>query len=98
MKKLYSQMTEEELELEMKQIQEEMKQAQFPSQKAVLERKYFTAKAYTLKAEDFPPGVYKVDGHQLPFELEYVNGMMAWGTMGEDREASFPISMLSRLL
>lgn len=97
MKKLYSQMSKEELEAEMKQIRGEMDKAEFLSQRAVLERKYLTAKAYTLNKEDFPPGLYKVDGQQLPFEVEYINGIMAWGRMGDDPEASFPISMLSRL-
>ncbi|MBU7319241.1 MULTISPECIES: DUF1811 family protein [Paenibacillus] len=97
MKKLYSQMTMAELEQEMKSLREELDRAEFPSQRSVIERKYYTAQAYTLDPSDFPPGVYKVEHVQLPFILSYVNGIMAWGTLGEEPDASFPISMLTRL-
>ncbi|WP_282941634.1 DUF1811 family protein [Paenibacillus sp. RC67] len=97
MKKLYSQMSPEELEAEMSEILEAMKNVEFPSQKDLLERKYYTAKAYTLNPGEFVPGLYTVDGYEEPFELEYINGMMGWGKMGKDPEASFPISMLTRV-
>ncbi|MFC6227210.1 DUF1811 family protein [Paenibacillus allorhizosphaerae] len=97
MKRLYSQMSRTELEEEMKQLREEMGRAEFPSQKAILERKYYTAMAYTLNPDDFPPGLYKVEHVQLPFEVRYLNGIMAWGTVGNDTEASYLISMLTRL-
>ncbi|CAG7604822.1 putative protein YfhH [Paenibacillus solanacearum] len=97
MKRLYSQMSPSELEEEMKQLREEMGRAEFPSQKAVLERKYYTAMAYTLNPDDFPPGLYKIEHVQLPFEVRYLNGIMAWGTIGDDPEASYPISMLTPL-
>lgn len=97
MKKLYSQMSPDELEAEMAEILEAMENVEFPSQKELLERKYYTAKAYTLNPNDFPPGQYTVDGYEETFELEYLNGMMGWGTMGKDPEASFPISMLTRV-
>ncbi|MCR8633535.1 MULTISPECIES: YfhH family protein [Paenibacillus] len=96
MKKLFSQMSREELELEMLQSLEAMEKAEFPSQKELLERKYYTAKAYTLNPLEFPPGIYKVIGHPVDasFKLNYINGIMGWGEMGEDLEASFPLSML----
>lgn len=97
MKKLYSQMTLAELEAEMLEIVEAMEKAEFPSQKEQLERKFYTAKAYTLDPADFPPGQYKVEGFEEPLELQYINGIMGWGTQGEDKEASFPLSMLSRM-
>ncbi|MBP1156177.1 MULTISPECIES: DUF1811 family protein [unclassified Paenibacillus] len=97
MKKLFSQMTPEELQTEMKLLQSEMQRVEFPSQRSVLERKYFAAMAYTLNPADYPPGLYKVDGVQLPFEVHYVNGIMAWGKLGQEPDASFPISMLARL-
>ncbi|MDF2962887.1 MAG: hypothetical protein K0S39_4622 [Paenibacillus sp.] len=96
MKKLYSQMTREELEAEMQESLEAMAKAEFPSQRDLLERKYYTAKAYTLNPADFPLGTYKVEGHPgESFELQYVNGIMGWGMMGDDPEASFPLSMLT---
>jgi hypothetical protein len=96
LRKLYSQMTLQELEAEMKLIRAEMDRVEFPSQRSVLERKYFMALAYTIDPADFPPGLYKVEHIQQPFELRYINGIMAWGTVGEE-EASYPISMLTRL-
>ncbi|WP_028549363.1 DUF1811 family protein [Paenibacillus sp. UNC451MF] len=97
MKKLYSQMSLEELDAEMADILEAMTKVEFPSQKELLERKYYTAKAYTMNPGDFQPGLYMVEGHEEQFELEYINGMMGWGKMGKDPEASFPISMLTRV-
>ncbi len=95
-KKLYSQMSREELLEEIRWIQSEKENAEFPSQRAVAERKLYTAQAYLLNPADFPPGLYKVEGIQLPFEVAYVNGIMAWGKLDNDPEASFPISMLTR--
>ncbi|TDF96593.1 DUF1811 family protein [Paenibacillus piri] len=98
MKKLYSQMSREELEAEMLDSLKAMEQAEFPSQKEQFERKYYTAKAYTLNPADYPPGAYKVEGYSdVIFQLRYINGIMGWGVMGEDLEASFPLSMLSRV-
>ncbi|MDQ1913072.1 DUF1811 family protein [Paenibacillus sp. GD4] len=97
MKKLYSQMSREELEAELRELSDAMEKAEFPSQKNVLQSKYVTAKAYTLDPADFTPGVYKVDGVQTLFELKYINGIYAWGSMDNEPEASFPISMLVRL-
>ncbi|MEK8129825.1 DUF1811 family protein [Paenibacillus filicis] len=96
MKKLYSQMTKGELQEEIRQARSELEKAEFASQRAVAERKLLTAQAYLLDPADYGPGLYKVDGVQLPFEVKYLNGIMAWGRLGDDPEASFPISMLTR--
>ncbi|MBE1446986.1 DUF1811 family protein [Paenibacillus sp. OAS669] len=96
MKKLYSQMSPGELDAELADILEALAKAEFPSQKELIERKYYTAKSYLLDPSDFQPGTYRVEGFEEPFELEYINGMMGWGKMGNDPEASFPISMLTR--
>jgi hypothetical protein len=97
MKKLFSQMTREELEAEMLEILEALEKAEFPSQKEQMARKYYTAKAYTLNSADFTPGLYRVEGYPAEerFKLNYINGIMGWGEMGEDPEASFPLSMLT---
>lgn len=94
--KRYSEMSREELAAEMEGLREEMRRAEFPSQREMLERKRRMAEAYTLSGESFPPGLYGVVGYAEPFELKYVNGVMAWGRMGTENEASFPISMLRR--
>jgi hypothetical protein len=97
-KKLYSQMTGIELEAEMLEILEAMSNAQFASQKELLERKYYTAKAYTLQPADFPPGLYEIEGHSDDrFRLQFLNGIMGWGVLQNEEEASFPLSMLKRI-
>jgi len=89
-------MTLSELEKEMNSILAEMEKAEFPSQLEILQSKYDMARAYTLSAEQFPPGLYKVRGFEEPFRLEYINGVMAWGVMGSEKDASFPISLLEK--
>ncbi|MCZ8518912.1 MULTISPECIES: DUF1811 family protein [Paenibacillus] len=97
MKKLYSQMTPEELQDELTGLREAMDRAEFPSQKSVLQSKYAAALSYTLDPADFPPGIYKVEHVQLPFHVVYLNGIMAWGTLDGKEEASYPISLLTPL-
>lgn len=93
--KRYSEMSREELLAEMDKLAAEKSRAEFPSQAELLERKYWMAKAYTLSPNSFPPGIYEVEGNE--FMLEYINGIMAWGKMGLNNEASFPISMLKKV-
>jgi len=95
--KRYSEMTREELLTEIDKLREEERKAEFPSQVELLERKLWMAKSYMLSTDSFTPGTYGVVGQTEPFELEYVNGVMAWGRMGPDEEACFPLSMLKRL-
>jgi len=90
-------MTHEELAAEMAEIEKAMEKAEFPSELELLKRKYYTALAYTLNPADFPEGTYKVEGFDELFEMKYINGIMGWGTMGKDPEASFPLSMLTRV-
>lgn len=92
----YSEMSREELAAEVEKLEAEKRKAAFPSQAEMLERKRWMAKAYMLAGEPFPPGMYRVEGEAEPFELVYLNGVMAWGRMGSENEASFPISMLAR--
>ena len=92
--KRYSEMNQEELQEQIKLLKRERRRAEFPSQAEMLERKIWMAKAYLLSPESFPPGRYEVEGHSESFELRYVNGVMAWGKMGDEDEASFLLSML----
>jgi hypothetical protein len=95
--KRYGEMSRDELLSEVDKLEAEKRRAEFPSQAEMLERKIWMAKAYTLAAESFSPGIYAVEGYSEPFELNYVNGIMAWGRMGSEDESSFPISMLRRI-
>lgn len=95
--KRYGEMSHAELSAEIDTLRSEMREAEFPSQKEMLERKIWMAKAYMLSGSAFAPGIYKVEGCSEPFELRYVNGVMGWGRMGKEDEASFPISMLQKL-
>ncbi|WP_281887959.1 DUF1811 family protein [Paenibacillus sp. YYML68] len=97
MKKLFSQMNKEELQHEINSITSEIEASEFESQQAVARQRLAIAQSYMLDPNDFPPGLYKVDHVQLPFEVKYINGIMAWGTLGDDPEASFPLSKLTRL-
>jgi hypothetical protein len=89
----FSEMDREELEAVMQRLREEQRRAKLPNEAEMLERKYDIAKSYTLSPADFPPGRYRISGYEHPFELEYLNGIMAWGRM-DGEEASFPISRL----
>lgn len=90
----YGELSRDELLNEVEELERGLRQAEFPSQQEVLRRKIWVAKAHLLRDKLFPPGLYAVEGEREPFELRYVNGIMAWGRMGDDEEASFPISML----
>ncbi|TMV42749.1 DUF1811 family protein [Paenibacillus mesophilus] len=94
--KRYGEMNREELLAEVDMLEAEKRKAEFPSQTEMLERKIWMAKAYMMASESFPQGMYEVEGYSEPFELLYVNGIMAWGRMGGKNESSFPISMLKR--
>lgn len=97
--KRYSEMNLLELYQSMDHLLKEKEQALqegLPSKADMLERKYYMAKAYTMKTSDFAPGTYKVVGREEPFHLRYLNGVMAWGDIGNETEVSFPISMLKK--
>jgi hypothetical protein len=98
--KRFSEMSPTELKYELGKLQEEKGQALKEGQTSkadMLERRYYMGLCYTLSTNDFPPGIYEVIGQDSPFKLEYLNGIMAWGSMGEEKEISFPISTLRRV-
>jgi hypothetical protein len=95
--KKYAEMTKNELQIEIESLQDQKKNVEFESQLAILDSKISFALAFTLSPEDFPPGLYKVEGHSHPMQVTYLNGVMAWGTM-EGQEVSFPISLLKAIV
>ncbi|MCD1258599.1 DUF1811 family protein [Paenibacillus athensensis] len=91
--KRYSEMSPQELQAAIAALEKQMQAAEFPSQLAVLESKLLFARAYALSPTDFPPGLYAVKDREQPMRVDYLNGVMAWGTM-DGEEISVPISAL----
>jgi len=96
MHRRYSEMPQDELTRELYRLQVEMKKAEWPTQLEMLKRKFYMAKSYTLNPADYPPGTYEVEGEQEPFDVERIEGIMAWGKLGEEAERAFPIAMLKK--
>jgi len=102
--KLYSQMTEHELQQEVAKLMEQARKAEqmgMVNEFAVLERKAQMAKAYLLNPNSFLPGeIYKIDGAPGEFfKIDYLNGVFAWGYRlnGTGKEEAVPISLLKEL-
>lgn len=97
--RLFSQMTLAELQMEMETL---LKEAEEKKNKGdlvgfgILEQKFFLAKSYFVGTNDFFIGKpYKVHGHDLPFTIEYFNGVFAWGHFeGSQESLGFPVGML----
>ncbi|UJF36339.1 DUF1811 family protein [Paenibacillus hexagrammi] len=89
-------MTKDELHQEIESLKTQMEAVQFPSQLEILSSKFNFARAYLLSPEDYPPGLYEVTDQELPMKVDYLNGVMAWGTMNGE-EVSFPISLLRKI-
>lgn len=101
MEKRYSQMSEFELNQEIRLLHEKARKAEqlgMVNEFAVLERKIHMAKAYLLNPDDYKPGeVYEIE--QDPgsfFKINYIDGVFAWGSRlnGQDKEEALPISLL----
>lgn len=93
----FSEMSALELEAEMSRLWSEKEAAEangWDSQASMLERKYYMAMSYTLTPNSFKPGWYEVTGSTSLFQLQYLNGVMAWGILNGE-ETSLPISMLT---
>ena len=101
MDKRYSEMSVEELNRELLRLKEatmKKHQAGFLSEASVLEQKFYMAKSYLLEPSSFHPGEdYHVTGQEGLFRINYLNGVMAWGTFANsDEEIALPISRLER--
>ncbi|MBM6616465.1 YfhH family protein [Bacillus suaedaesalsae] len=101
MEKRYSQMSEFELNQEIRTLHEKARKAEqlgMVNEYAVLERKIYMAKAYLLNPDDYKSGeVYEIE--QDPgsfFKINYLDGVFAWGSRlnGLDKEEALPISLL----
>lgn len=97
--KRFSEMSRDELKQLVKRLEkekEELKVAGMDSQAAVAEQKYRMARSYLLDPAAIRiDALYEVEGENQLFRVEYVNGVMAWGTLGDSTEkVSYPIAML----
>jgi hypothetical protein len=100
MEKRFSEMSIEELDLALIKYKEgamKKHQAGFFSEAAILEQKFYLAKSYLLDPKNYSPGnTYSVIGFEEPFHVNYINGVMAWGTFPHStEEMAFPISRLA---
>jgi hypothetical protein len=103
MEKRYSEMSEFEINQQIRQLHEKSRKAEqmgMVNEFSVLERKIHMAKAYLLNPDDFIPNeIYEIE--QDPgsfFKIRYMNGIFAWGTRlnGQDKEEAIPISLLKK--
>ncbi|WP_051331088.1 DUF1811 family protein [Aneurinibacillus terranovensis] len=97
--KRYSDMTHDEIQSEMQKLRAEgmrKYQAGYISEAAMLETKFFMARSYLRKSDDFMSGQsYTVIGYDEPFYIRYMNGVMAWGHFASsEEERAFPIGRL----
>ncbi len=102
--KLYSEMTEYEINQDIALLNDKAKKASqlgMVNEYAVLERKIALAKCYLLNPDDFLPGeIYEINGDPgAYFKVDYVNGVFAWGYRldGNKQEEALPISLLKNL-
>jgi hypothetical protein len=99
MAKLYKDMTQEELQQEMKRLQDEGHQALAEErfeEMDVLERKYYLALSYTMDPSTITIGkTYTIVDSTDRFQTTRMDGVMAWGYRnGVPIEEAYPMAML----
>lgn len=97
--KRYSQMMPEELTYTIKELEKQLLEAEqhkLESNAAILRQKATIAKSYLIDPKTIQIGSkYQVDGNDDLFEVEYLNGIYAWGTLeGKEEKKAFPLSLL----
>ncbi|GGE03610.1 hypothetical protein GCM10011571_00580 [Marinithermofilum abyssi] len=95
----YSQMDREELQQEIRKLEEEMTYARRwgnQSHLDVLQQKRLLAKSYLVDTDAVQPGSsYPAEGTDDRFTVEYLNGVMAWGYWESERiKTAVPIGRL----
>ncbi len=99
MEKRYSQMSRYELEQEIASLNEKSKKAEQMgrgNEFAVYERKIAMAKTYMLDPADYQPGkTYRIAQEGSTFEVEFINGVFAWGYRNNSSQIeALPFSLL----
>jgi hypothetical protein len=97
--KRYSQMTPEELTNTIEELETQLKEAnknKLESNAAILNQKINLAKSYLIDPKTFKTGwKYEIKGQSGLFQVEYLNGIYAWGTFeGKAEKEAFPLSLL----
>ncbi|MXQ54016.1 DUF1811 family protein [Shimazuella alba] len=97
--KRYSQMTPEELTSSIKELEKELieaKKNKLESNAAILKQKINLAKAYLIDPQTIQLELkYEIEGESGLFQVEYLNGIYAWGTFnGKIEKEAFPLSLL----
>lgn len=97
--KRYSQMTEEELRLELNKLEDQRKQSLAENEQHILEQKINLAQAYMIDPNIIQvESWYRIKGKLEHFHVDYINGVFAWGTLkGSTEQVAFPISLLKTI-
>ncbi|MFC4077583.1 DUF1811 family protein [Salinithrix halophila] len=96
----YSRMSREDLLEEICRLETEESRARrssMPGEVAVIRQKINFAKSYLTDPATIRPGyLYQVEGESHLFRVEYLNGVMAWGTYEDMRiREAIPIGLLT---
>ncbi|MCH5586157.1 YfhH family protein [Shimazuella sp. AN120528] len=99
--KRYSQMIPEELIKTIKELEKQFVEAEsnkLESNAAILRQKINLAKSYLIDPKTIQIGSkYQIDGESGIFQVEYLNGIYAWGTLeGKSEKEAFPLSLLKQ--
>lgn len=97
--KRYSQMTAEELAHTIKDLERQLAEAEknkLESKAAIVTQKINLAKSYLIDPKSIQIGKkYQISGESGVFQVEYLNGIYAWGTFeGKRNKEAFPLSLL----
>lgn len=98
----FSRMSAEELTDEIERLQQAEARARSLSQMneiAVIQRQIQFARSYLRNPAEIVPGHwYRVEREQVPFQVDYLNGVMAWGTYeASSMQEAVPIGILHPL-
>jgi len=97
--KRYSQMTPKELKKTIEELEARLSKAEanpLESESAILIQKVNLAKSYLIDPKTIVTGeTYEVKGYNDSFQVEYLNGIYAWGIFeGKSEKEAFPLSLL----
>ncbi|MGA8941690.1 MAG: DUF1811 family protein [Thermoactinomyces sp.] len=97
----FSQMSENELQLEIERLTREIKEAKQEGREQelpILEQKANIARSYLIDPATIETGCwYSVEGQSAHFYTEYINGVMAWGTWENSPvKVAVPLAVLKK--